>query len=217
MGQYKHRQRGGGCLLILVALGIGAGFLLFQDTPFAPEPTTSAGQVMNDLGTLNAVMADASSSGVGSLTADEQPDVETRRLYLPDAITGSLIEDIPRTNNSWDISRLQNTVGHLEGTAWLGDSGNTILVANYEDALEQPDVFYYLAEIRVGDQIIIEDGSFDNRTVYVVVDVFTTTPDDDSILNDTDAPRLTLIASDSWNTNRDNPIDPIVVVAEPTS
>ncbi len=216
MGRYKKRNWSSGCLMVFVVIGVGVGILLFRDNPLTPAATVPAEQLMSNIATVNAMMENASSSNeVSNLPPADANFASEPKLFLPDVITGSIIQPVSRTEEGWNIAALQNTVGHLEGTAWLGDSGNTVLAAYYEDALDQPDVFYYLAEISIGDQITIEDGSPENRSVYVVIDVFTTTPDDDSALSDTAAPRLTLIASDSWNPNRENPIDPIVVIAEP--
>jgi len=214
MGNYQKRGCSGGCFLFSLVIGILGGTILFLNNPLTPEPTVPAEQLMNDLATLNAMKAEVSSNS--SLFNNNNNDaLAVRRLYLPDAISGLLIQTVARRGEEWDISDLQqNTVGHLEGTAWLGDRGNTVLVGYYEDDFGQPDAFYALGDIEVGEQIIVEDGSFENRSVYVVVDIFSTTADDRSMVRDVETPRLTLITCDSWNPERNAANDPIIVVAE---
>lgn len=101
------------------------------------------------------------------------------------------IRAFPNGEVTWDTSGLTTQVGHLEGMAWFGQSGNIVLGGHSELANRVPTVFYDLEEVAVGDEVIITQGSTTWR--YVVTDTFEVSYRDLSILYPTTTERLTII------------------------
>ena len=120
-----------------------------------------------------------------------------------------------RIPGGWDITYLQDLVGHLEGTSWLGDEGNTVLAGHFEDQLGNPGPFRYLYSAEIGDTITIEDNRTGDIVIYEVTEVFTTAPDNIEVLRHSTTPKLTLITCDSWDPSRETYAERVVVIAEP--
>ena len=137
-----------------------------------------------------------------------------RRIIFPHAGTVGRIVTAQRIPGGWDITYLQDLVGHLEGTPWIGD-GNTVLAGHFEDQIGNPGPFRYLYEAEVGDRIMVQDGEDAPMQIYQVTQVFATSPDDIEVLRNTDTPRLTLITCDDWNPGRQTYDERRVIVAEP--
>ncbi|KAB2856639.1 MAG: class F sortase [Anaerolineae bacterium] len=137
---------------------------------------------------------------------------EDRTSACRDVFKEGVIVEVPRVPGGWDVQNLQSLVGHLEGTAWFGDSGNTVLAGHFEDEVGRPGPFRYLYEAQVGDRIIIQS---ETMMVYEVQQVFSTAPDDLEVLRHTDAPRLTLITCDTWSYETKRYEERLVVVAVP--
>lgn len=234
MGNYQHPmgKRGGqrsgfGCLIIIVGLAIiGGGTFVLANTRLG-NTTDTADEALNDFATAGAIMnpnatppATTNPTDTDTPTVFPTPDLSTqvgreRRIYFPQAATVGRIVTAVRIPGGWDITYLQDLVGHLEGTSWLGDSGNTVLAGHFEDQVGVPGPFRYLYAAEIGDEIIIEDRGTGEILVYEVTDVFTTSPDDLEVLRHTDSPQLTLITCDNWNPNRETYTERVVVIAVP--
>lgn len=242
IGNYRRPRAKYGCLVPLFVLGLIAGGLFYlwynfqsNDSPTEPSDYSKA---LEDLQTSAAIM-DIDNNGIefspratqpapfGSSTlttspvstAEVMPDETSnltleRRIYFPNADTFGQIVSVRQVAGGWDVSSLQDLVGHLEGTSWLGDVGNTVLAGHFEDELGRPGPFRYLYVAQVGDRIMIQEGVDSPLQVYEVREVFSTSPDDLEVLRHTQSPRLTLITCDSWNPNRETYEDRLVVVAE---
>lgn len=233
MGTYQHpmgkrnRGRGGlGCLLLLGVIGLSVGGLVFAITTLFRSDDEPINTAMDDFATAQAIINRVtgeplpSSIPPGEPTLFPTPDLsnqagQEKHIYFPQAETVGRIVTAVRIPGGWDITYLQDLVGHLEGTSWLGDSGNTVLAGHFEDQVGVPGPFRYLYAAEIGDEIIIEDKATDTIIVYEVTDVFTTSPDDLEVLRHTESPRLTLITCDNWNPNRETYTERVVVVAEP--
>ncbi len=138
-------------------------------------------------------------------------------ILFPGVSSEGVIVEVPRVPGGWDVQNLQSLVGHLAGTAWFGDSGNTVLAGHFEDEVGRPGPFRYLYEAKVGDRIIIQTNQQNSVMVYEVQQVFSTAPDDLEVLRHTDAPHLTLITCDSWSYESKRYEERLVVVAVPMS
>jgi LPXTG-site transpeptidase (sortase) family protein len=90
----------------------------------------------------------------------------------------------------WYINPWEMRVGHLERTAWLGAQGNIVLAAHETMPDGTPGLFYELASIAVGDEIILSEAGQDYR--YIVGEVKVIPYDDISIVT-TQANQITLI------------------------
>lgn len=240
IGNYRRPRAKFGCLIPLLVLGLIAGGLVYLWFNFrsvdTPAQQGDYGKALEDLQTSAAIMGidddisgttsnttqeTPSGSGIAPVTTSESmPDESSnllleRRVYFPNADTFGRIVPVRQVPGGWDVSGLQDLVGHLEGTSWLGDTGNTVLAGHFEDELGRPGPFRYLYVAQVGDRIMIQEGVDSPLQVYEVREVFSTSPDDLEVLRHTETPRLTLITCDSWNPNRETYEDRLVVVAEP--
>lgn len=206
------RQRNGGlrsgCLWLMVLLGVIVGVVAvayFQDS-----------QSDSDLASDNPVVEDTQDfTESQSTTAPTFTPQSERRIFFPNAETAGLIVEAYKQPGGWDVSSLQDLVGHLEGTPWLGEGGNIVLAGHFEDELGRPGPFRYLYFAEVGDRIFIQDGADSALIIYEVTDVFRTEPDDLEILRKTDSPRLTLITCDDWSYDTETYQQRLVVYAQP--
>ena len=245
IGNYRRPRAKFGCLVPLFVLGLIAGGLVYlwfsfrsTDTPVQQD---DFGKALEDLQTSAAIMdmdtdtddsesaplpteeppaGSGTSATVPVTTSEAVPDETSnltveQRVYFPNADTFGQIVPVRQVPGGWDVSSLHDLVGHLEGTSWLGNTGNTVLAGHFEDELGQPGPFRYLYVAQVGDRIMIQEGVDSSLQVYEVREVFSTSPDDLEVLRHTESPRLTLITCDSWNPNRETYEDRLVVVAEP--
>jgi sortase A len=92
---------------------------------------------------------------------------------------------------------LKIAAGHLEGTAMLGESGNTAIAAHRSRTYGK--MFNRLNELEVGDEIIIEDHT--NKNMYEVYEILIVEPEDVSVLEGSENEKIvTLITCEPINT-----------------
>ncbi len=90
-----------------------------------------------------------------------------------------------------DLGTLRYAIGHMPGTAGLGEIGNSVLAGHRSHTFNA--FFNRLDEVIVGDTIVIEDEDGE-KTTYEVYEKLFVKPDNLSVLNSTDDYRvLTLI------------------------
>ena len=85
-------------------------------------------------------------------------------------IKRSRIVAIPIRKGIWDVSGLGQEIGHLEGTAYPGESGNSVLAGHVTVAPEGlPGPFYHLGNLTVGGRIslMIDGQERDYRVAWV--------------------------------------------------
>jgi LPXTG-site transpeptidase (sortase) family protein len=206
MGQYK--RAGGyqvGCLALFVVIGIllGAASYFYFNPVQNSNPFQSDEESANRPPTLTPPPLSAASS--------------QHRILFPNAEAAGTIVEAYKIPGGWDVSNLQNLVGHLEGTPWLGQNGNIVLAGHFEDELGRPGPFRYLYFAEVGDQILLQDTPDSEPHVYEVREVFRTDPSDVEVLRKSDTPRLTLITCDSWDQGSKVYTERLVVIAEPVT
>lgn len=204
----KSRSRKYFTLLVLgLMLGIVV-YVLFGETERINTDSDIAAENVD--GTFNSVAAGS------TITAAPVSNIQTeRRIYFPNAETAGLIVEAYRKPGGWDVADLQNLVGHLEGTPWLGERGNIVLAGHFEDELGRPGPFRYLYFAEVGDRILLQDGSDSVLHIYEVTDVFHTDPTDLEVLRKSETPKLTLITCDDWSYETEVYEQRLVVVAVP--
>lgn len=226
IGNYSRTSRRG-CLPIFLLLGvvIGIGIIVWSRRPSAD--TDRADQALEVLDREMGIVSNPTPTPVlvptttePTITPAPTPDLSAelateRKIFFPNAGTVGRIVTVRRIPGGWDVTYLQDLVGHLEGTSWLGESGNTVLAGHFEDQVGAPGPFRYLYHAEIGDRIMIQDGSDAQFLIYQVTEVFTTSPDDVEVLRNTLTPRLTLITCDSWNPNHNTYDERLVVIAEP--
>lgn len=76
------------------------------------------------------------------------------------------IVGVPQTINGWDVSWLGNNAGWLNGSAFPGWDGNSVITAHVWDAANNPGPFAGLINLQYGDQIKIH--SFGQVYTYEV-------------------------------------------------
>lgn len=96
-----------------------------------------------------------------------------------------------------DLKNLEIAAGHLEGTAPLGQVGNSAIAAHRSRAFGK--MFNRLNEIQVGDEIKVQDKQ--NHYTYQVYDILIVNPDNLSVLESQGSHKiLTLITCDPIDT-----------------
>ena len=124
---------------------------------------------------------------------------------------------IDGTIGSWNVSRLGNNIGHLEGTSWLPDDGNVVLSGHVELAGGERGIFANLHELTVGERVVIQHDGVDYH--YDIVSVGITEPTDLAPLYPTNdgINRLTLITCGSYDFLSNSYLERVIVVAEQVS
>lgn len=137
-----------------------------------------------------------------------------RALVFPAAaLTSPIIESI-RTEDSWETRYLGHNVGHLEGTAWLHGPGvNIVLAGHVEDENGAPGPFAYLFGAKLGDLVILQEGT--QQVVYRVTAIEQAEPTEMHYVAQNGSPRLTLITCTDWDYGERTYLGRLIVVAEP--
>jgi sortase A len=137
-----------------------------------------------------------------------------RAIVFPAAaLTSPIIESI-RTADSWETRYLGHNVGHLEGTAWLhGPGANIVLAGHVEDETGAPGPFAYLFGAKLGDLVILQEGT--QQFVYRVTAIEQAEPTEMHYVAQNGSPRLTLITCTDWDYSERTYLGRLIVVAEP--
>lgn len=119
------------------------------------------------------------------------------RLEIPALNLNIPIVGVPLGENGWDVTWLWNQVGYLEGTAYPGRSGNSVLTAHVYTPDGLPGPFVNLSSLRFGDQIILHSGG--QRYIYEVRSNRQVLPGNMTALQHEDYAWLTLITCRGYN------------------
>ncbi|MHB8133095.1 MAG: sortase [Anaerolineaceae bacterium] len=103
---------------------------------------------------------------------------------------------IPYGDNGWNTDWLTKQAGWLNGTAFPGWQGNSVLAAHNYLADGSAGPFIGLDQLQWGDRI--EVTAFGSTSIYEVRDVKKVKPDDLSVLSHQDEPWLTLVTCKSF-------------------
>lgn len=133
-------------------------------------------------------------------------------LSIPTAGVIASVVEIYLDGVSWDVTRLGVNAGHLQGTAWIGETGNIVLAGHSEMADGRAGIFRNIGELRTGDPVVLSLG--DTQQQYRVTEVKTVKPDDLSVLYPTTTDRITLITCDDYDFLQNTYQERVVVVAE---
>ncbi len=134
------------------------------------------------------------------------------QLFIPSAGIFTNIVEAFLDGTSWDVSRLGNNVGHLQGTSWITSGGNVVLSGHVELADGRRGIFANLYDISVGDIVEVTAGNDNWR--YIVTDIQTTSPTDLTPILPTQEDRLTLITCGSYNILSNVYQERLIVVAQ---
>lgn len=128
-------------------------------------------------------------------------DYASLELEIPALNLSAPILGVPFAENQWDVSWLTNQVGYLQGTAFPGRVGNSLLSAHVFSANGKPGPFYRLSDLTWGDKIILH--AWGQRYTYQVQDQFKLAPNDHSLLRNEEKPWLTLITCSDYDPQKD--------------
>lgn len=138
------------------------------------------------------------------------PQLATR-LVIPTLGVDAPVVEVPIINGTWDVSKLENEVAHLGGTAQPGQNGNTVL-SGHVTLRSGWGPFMHLERLQSGDTVIVYAG--DENYTYRVVGTKHVLPDDVSVTYPTFAPTLTLITCTTWDADNPTYAERVAVLAE---
>jgi len=117
-------------------------------------------------------------------------------MEIPSLGVNTSIVGVPLVNGDWNISWLDKQAGWLNGTAFPGWKGNSVLTGHVYLSNGKPGPFVELGKLKWGDRIIVHaDGSV---YTYEVRENRTVSPTDTSILKHEENSWLTLITCKSY-------------------
>jgi LPXTG-site transpeptidase (sortase) family protein len=164
-----------------------AGFI--PVTGFAPERVT-------DLSGLPVTKYDVKN--------DVTLEVPALKLKMP-------VVGVPMKDNTWDVNWLLNQAGWLEGSAFPGFSGNSVLTSHVTLSYGQAGPFENLHKVKAGDKVFVR--AFGNLYIYEIKSVKKLDPTDPSILQHEGKSWLTLVTCADYDENAQTYIKRLVVKA----
>ncbi len=120
-----------------------------------------------------------------------EPRIRVPRLGVDTGITG-----IPRSTG-WDVTWLGADLGWLQGTSYMGGTGNSVLVGHNYLASGQKGPLVDLENLRRGDLIYVEQGG--QQLTYRVDLVDVVDPADPLIMQHEEASWLTLVTCKGYD------------------
>lgn len=148
-------------------------------------------------------------------TPTQDTSVPPRLITFPGASMSAPVVSAGRVQGTWETRHLGDSVGHLDGTSWLDDSGGNIVLAGHvESATGAPGPFAHLFEAKVGDLVILREGLREEH--FVVTSINFVQPNDVGYVVQDGHRRLTLITCTNWDQKARTYQGRLVVIAEPT-
>lgn len=210
---YRRRSSSSRTVFTLILLGMvgGIAFLIYDGlrTSSTPIPTTPVARIEQPTNTPQTTVQQPTAS----ITFTPTPEPHSVSLVIPSLAVNAPIIDVYLVDGIWDVSLLGANVGHLQGTARVGEVGNVVLSGHVELRDGHKGVFNLLSQAVIGDRIIVVDG--DIQTQYVITEVYSTTPDDLTPVYPSLEPRLTLITCGSYDFFSNQYLERTIVVAVP--
>ena len=111
-------------------------------------------------------------------------DIPVLKLKMP-------VVGVPLKDNTWDVNWLLNQAGWLEGSAFPGFSGNSVLTSHVTLSYGQAGPFANLHKMKTGDMIFVY--AFGNQYIYEIKSVRELDATDPSIMQHEDKSWLTLV------------------------
>jgi len=132
-------------------------------------------------------------------------EVPALKLNIP-------IVGVPKQDNTWDVNWLLNQAGWLEGTAFPGFSGNSVLTSHVTLSYGQAGPFANLHKLKVGDMVFVH--AFGNLYIYGINSIQKLDATDPSILRHEEKSWLTLVTCADYDENAGTYAKRLVVRAE---
>jgi sortase A len=135
------------------------------------------------------------------------------RITIPAiGVDGPVLEMRIGSDGLWDADSIVGEVGHLQGTPWPGEGGNSVLAAHVTVPEGAYGPFKDLDTLSPGQRISIwmRDGTLyeyavDERKVVLATAI--------EVIAPTEEPTLTLITCTGWDENQETYLERIVVTA----
>lgn len=125
-----------------------------------------------------------------------QPEIPATRIVIPALDIDTNLVEAPIKDDTWDVTVFTDEIAHLEGTAYLGTTGNAV-VAGHITHQNGYGPFRYLDHLRAGDIILAYGDSVEYR--YVVRSTHYIEPDDIEYALPMNGKYLTLISCAGWD------------------
>jgi LPXTG-site transpeptidase (sortase) family protein len=138
------------------------------------------------------IVTDLSSLPVTSYHSLQDVVLEIPALKLRMPVVG-----VPSQNGSWDVNWLANQAGWLEGTAFPGLSGNSILTGHVTSVYGSDGPFARLHELAPGDLLFVHE--FGQLYIYKTMSIAQVSPQDESVFKHEAKPWLTLITCSEFD------------------
>ena len=122
-------------------------------------------------------------------------------------------------HNDWDLSRLGQLAGHLEGTPGIGQGGNYVLAGHVELKDGSMGPFANIGAMKAGDFISIFSDKPNQPLVmqYTVSTVNTVKPNNIDVIRNHGYEELTLITCSDWDQKTQSYNSRVVVHAVPVT
>jgi LPXTG-site transpeptidase (sortase) family protein len=138
-------------------------------------------------------------------TGDVVLEIPVLKLEMP-------VVGVPKQGKSWDVNWLLNQAGWLEGSAFPGFSGNSVLTSHVTLSYGQAGPFANLHKLKAGDKVFVH--AFGNLYIYEIRLVEEMYPTNPSILEHKDESWLTLVTCAEFDEQVDTYLKRLVVKAE---
>jgi LPXTG-site transpeptidase (sortase) family protein len=119
------------------------------------------------------------------------------RLEIPVLKLNLPIVGVPMGNKTWDVNWLLNQVGWLEGSAFPGYSGNSVLTSHVTLPYGQAGPFADLHKLKLGDKIFVH--SFGDLYIYEIKSFSERYATDPAILQHESKSWLTLVTCTDYD------------------
>ncbi len=143
---------------------------------------------------------------VTKYNASNDVTLEVPALKLSMPVVG-----IPMKDNTWDVNWLLNQAGWLEGSAFPGFLGNSVLTSHVTLSYGQAGPFANLHKLQTGDKVFVR--AFGNLYIYEIRSVKKLDATDPSILQHEDKSWLTLVTCADYDEHAETYSKRLVVKA----
>lgn len=206
-------------MLIFCAVIIGIIFYYFDNSSNSSVPLETPVPIVavqtTPQSTPQPVIDSTPTVGTRYSTSNRQEIPEDTKIFIPTANIWSDVIQAYLAGGNWDITNLRSNAGHLEGTAWVSQPGNTVISGHVELSNGLPGIFSRLTEIQLGDTIqVFSEGV---EYTYTVTESYYTVPTDLQPLMPTTTDRLTLITCNSYDIVTNAYQERLIIVAERVS
>jgi LPXTG-site transpeptidase (sortase) family protein len=134
------------------------------------------------------------------------------QLLIPSLKLNASVVSKPYTELSWDLTTLGQDVAHLRDIPNQVSENNIVMAGHVTVYDGSNGPFRYLWRMEPGDQIILKEDNV--SYTYIVREHVLVYPEESSVLEDSQTPRLTLITCTTWDEETLSYLRRRVIVAE---